>query len=156
MQNPATGNFTWVYWSKSNIEDQFVNPVIEKLGNNMNNGYLFKHSVTHIYSFIDDSSYLFDYSINYETSAFADNGFHFVAHVLDRENNHLKLYIDGQEESTNTDKSVVGRNISYTGPLYIGRNHNYSDNWYYTGVIDDLRLYNRALSQSEIQALYNE
>ena len=40
-------------------------------------------------------------------------------------------------------------------PLAIGKNPAGSDR-YYNGNIDDIRIYNRALSEDEIQALYHE
>ncbi|HNY62889.1 MAG TPA: LamG domain-containing protein [Bacteroidales bacterium] len=69
-----------------------------------------------------------------------------------------KFYIDGvlMDESIATDKFVY----SGSDDLAIGM-HYYEgvpDHWTYPykGKIDDIRIYNRVLSDKEIQALYNE
>jgi len=45
--------------------------------------------------------------------------------------------------------------ITYTGPVSIGAESG-SLNHYYEGEIDDVRIYNRALSASEIKELYGD
>jgi hypothetical protein len=70
-----------------------------------------------------------------------------------------KSYINGQLIATETLSSVFSCN-SPTEPLTIG-NHYYNgvlDYWAYPfkGKIDDVRIYNHALKDNEIQALYNE
>jgi hypothetical protein len=42
--------------------------------------------------------------------------------------------------------------MSFTGLRIGSRGDNYA---YFNGLIDDVRIYNRALSPAEIQALYN-
>ena len=68
------------------------------------------------------------------------------------ENGALSLYFNGKKvDTTNT---VAGTNQTPI-PLNIGRN---SDNGLddFGGVMDDIRIYDRALSTSEIQELYSE
>jgi hypothetical protein len=57
-------------------------------------------------------------------------------------------YLNGIQDSTGTNTS----NISDTGSFYIG----YAQTWsaYYSGSLDDVRIYNRALSPQEVQQLY--
>lgn len=47
---------------------------------------------------------------------------------------------------------------SYTDKLELSRHNEPYGSWryYFEGLIDDVRIYNRALSESEIQALFNE
>lgn len=86
------------------------------------------------------------------------NQWHFFAATVDEVNgNQLKLYIDGQEmigtldrydKSSKTDDYIRPT----TGNLLIGSNsHNY-----FTGDIDDIRIYNRTLNSSEISSLFYE
>ncbi|HUX35760.1 MAG TPA: LamG domain-containing protein, partial [Candidatus Paceibacterota bacterium] len=58
------------------------------------------------------------------------------------------LYINGVLDSTVSTPNMVLSN-SYT--LLFGK----VENIYYTGLSDDIRIYNRALSAAEISALYN-
>lgn len=57
------------------------------------------------------------------------------------------LYIDGVQCSTGT-TTAIGNG---TGTIDIGR---FNNGYYYSGTIDDVRVYNRALSATEVQALF--
>jgi hypothetical protein len=62
----------------------------------------------------------------------------------------MKMYLDGTlalgGSGTHTWNTVVN-NPLIAKSLYNG--------YYFPGLIDDVRIYNRALSAAEIQALYN-
>ena len=66
-----------------------------------------------------------------------------------------KTYVNGELVSTyqEFDPSVILRKSSYS--MYFGRNGS-SSVYYVKGKMDDLRIYNRVLSESEIQSLYHE
>jgi hypothetical protein len=59
----------------------------------------------------------------------------------------LRLFVNGIELSRD---AVRGRLLTSTGPLRIGGNSLRGE--YFKGMIDELRIYNRALSPSEIEA----
>jgi hypothetical protein len=69
---------------------------------------------------------------------------------------YIKIYINGTLVK-HVISGVPTQMASTDYPLYIGRRYNtsftYNTNWFY-GSMDDIRLYNRALSESEIQQLY--
>ena len=74
-------------------------------------------------------------------------------------NGSVKIYKDGilvVEDNTNSGKLLSNNNQ----PLLIGRTYWYPSASllisYFTGKIDDIRIYNRALTNTEIQALYHE
>jgi len=77
---------------------------------------------------------------------------YFIAGV--REGRTLKLYINGELKSVETD-TIWGKSEGY--PFYIARTNAGLD-WYegerFNGFIDEVRIYNRALSEEEIRALY--
>ncbi|MEI6261742.1 MAG: LamG domain-containing protein [Deltaproteobacteria bacterium] len=78
-------------------------------------------------------------------------GYEWTHVVAFRESNVLKLYINGVFDSSMPESSAV--DVSNTADFKIGR----FDEWYqpsFRGNIDDVRIYNRALSASEIQQLY--
>ncbi|MBP1990099.1 LamG domain-containing protein [Paenibacillus eucommiae] len=66
-----------------------------------------------------------------------------------REQNVLRLYINGELVSEKSDLGENDFNLSNDLPLLIGAGEHH----YYKGAIDDLRLYNSALSQEDIQAI---
>jgi hypothetical protein len=66
----------------------------------------------------------------------------------------LKFYLNGKLTSLKKTDSdfVIG---SYPTNIFIGKQGNLNNQRDYTpGIIDDIRIYNRALSESEIQQLY--
>ena len=63
----------------------------------------------------------------------------------------IKLYLDGELQSTNT--GVIGTQSNYS--LIAGKDPAASD-YFYRGSMDDIRVYNRTLSEAEILELYNE
>ena len=64
----------------------------------------------------------------------------------------VKLYVDGAQETTLTSTSSQAINTISNGPVEIG---NDPQGRYFSGVIDEARIYNRALSAAEIASLYN-
>ncbi len=84
---------------------------------------------------------------------FAGTGWHHFAAVFDDGNNTFKLYIDGALAASTTNTS----SISYAGlgaNTVIGRQGNSGTNHDFTGIIDDVRVYNYVLSDTEIATLY--
>lgn len=77
----------------------------------------------------------------------ANQWYHVVA---TRNNTTTKIYLNAAKEGE----------VTYTNPsffysdLYLG-GHATFNRWYFNGTLDDLRIYNRALSDAEIQAIYN-
>jgi hypothetical protein len=62
----------------------------------------------------------------------------------------LRLYVNGAQVSS---KSVSGGLVNGTGPLHVGGNAVWAE--WFSGQIDDLRIYNRALSATELQTDMN-
>jgi Concanavalin A-like lectin/glucanases superfamily/Domain of unknown function (DUF1929)/Bacterial Ig domain len=59
----------------------------------------------------------------------------------------LRLYVNGVQVAT---QPVTGALVSSTAPLRIGGNSVWGE--YFSGLIDDVRVYNRALTPTEIQS----
>jgi hypothetical protein len=62
----------------------------------------------------------------------------------------LRLYVNGSQVATTAASGAIE---STAGPLWIGGNSPYGE--YFQGIIDEARVYNRALSTTEIQAAMN-
>jgi len=67
----------------------------------------------------------------------------------------LSMYINGQRDYAASSSQLYWPTAggSYSGMTYIGAS-GYQD-YYFNGSLDDLRIYNRALSATEVAALYN-
>ena len=72
--------------------------------------------------------------------------------VISCDNEYVKFYIDGQLENTLEQVSPINNNGTSS---QIGKN-NHPVNGFFNGKLDDIRIYNRALSDEEVQALYHE
>ena len=59
--------------------------------------------------------------------------------------------MDGKIDSSTTDPLT---DLSNSAPIVLGANHINRTSQSFNGVIDDLRIYDRALSANEIQLLY--
>jgi hypothetical protein len=86
------------------------------------------------------------------TETYSDSQWHFIVCTYD--GTTLILSVDGIQKGN----QKVAYNRTNTSKLCIGASENNSGgiNGYYSGLIDDVRIYNRALSESEIQILYHE
>lgn len=85
--------------------------------------------------------------VNSETAYPTDGSWLHAAAVYD--GSTLRLYINGVQESSLAASTPVSSN---TATLILGANSEGSSGWF-TGELDDARLYNRALSDTEIAAL---
>ena len=77
-----------------------------------------------------------------------DGNWHYIAGVKD--GSHYYIYVDGQLEGTMTDNHQLDGS-----PYNFHIGHHGVWNRYFNGVIDEVRIYEIALSTEEIQAIYN-
>lgn len=86
---------------------------------------------------------------------FAGRGWHHVVGVFNNSSNYLRLYVDGVQAASQS----VFDSISYSGlggNTYIGRHGNGQTSFDFNGKIDDVRVYSRALSPTDVAALYTD
>lgn len=77
---------------------------------------------------------------------YADNNWHHVVQMLNGVNQFI--YVDGEEKGKG---DVVKSNFDTQNTIYIGFVRDFT---YFTGSIDDVKIYNRVLNQDDINALY--
>ncbi len=82
------------------------------------------------------------------TTSIVDTNFHHVA--VTKSSGSVVFYLDGVASSS----ASFGSTFSFTTPAALGARADNSDNGFF-GKLDELAIYNRALSGPEIQALYN-
>lgn len=89
-------------------------------------------------------------SVSYVSStSYADGNWHMITFVRDTESRVGRLYVDAVYVGGYTTTGTIN---NVTNELRFGT---YGDGEYYTGKMDDARLYNKALTAEEITALYN-
>lgn len=88
-------------------------------------------------------------SVHLATTA-SQNEWHHT--VLSYDGTSLYLYQDGSQVSS---LNITGNILSKNTPFVIGQAGYGNSIEYFYGYIDDVRLYNRALSEAEVRQLYN-
>ena len=82
-----------------------------------------------------------------------DGKWHHVAGTF--EGTMVRLYADGRQVGYGNPAALtINYNMPCGNDLFIG-NYFWPGTWGFTGSIDELSIYNRALSDSEIQAIYS-
>lgn len=85
-------------------------------------------------------------------NALAENAWQHVVAVWNTATDVRTVYIDGEVAAQST--GVTGDSIGTSARLTIGGNASGINNRNFNGRMDDMRLYNRALSATEVQKLY--
>jgi len=89
-----------------------------------------------------------DAGLNIDFSVAVDTWYHVVVNFSDV----IQIYVDGAQ---------IGDDFAYVpgslngDPFRLGR-HNQGDPQWFAGVIDDVRFYDRALTEEDVQTLYSE
>jgi len=88
------------------------------------------------------------------TGRLSTGAWHHVAVVLDAGATYTgTLYVDGVVAGTNAAMTLRPSSLGNTANNWIGRSA-YTTDPYFAGLLDDFRVYNRALSASEITTLF--
>lgn len=139
--NFGTKSFTANVWVNS-TQTSGIGNILRTHGGN-GHGWLFRFKYGKIEIWEGDYNAV---GVVSETS-YADGNWHMMTSVRDVENKVGQLYVDGSY--------VCNYNMSspnnYNNTLWFGT---YGAGEYYKGKMDDVRLYNRALTAEEIAALY--
>jgi hypothetical protein len=134
-------NLGTIFTTSSNLHSPYGNPGV----------WLFSNSKDLSYQ----QTYQYGKGIGGGAKLPYDENWHFFALVFDKESGN-KCYVDG----VNMEKEkVIPYDYTSSLPFTVGNGyHRYSwtGNFYFIGNIDDIRVYSRVLTESEVQALYNE
>lgn len=84
----------------------------------------------------------------HSTSNVSDGNWRHVITVIDRTGGRQQVYIDGTLEGNSQIADVVG-GISNERDAVVGSYHDGKE--YFNGIIDEVRIYNRALSETEVK-----
>lgn len=94
-----------------------------------------------------------NYRVTDSNATYNDGSWHYVAFTRSAQNT-INLYVDGQFISSNTLTAGTVGSVTTTNPLRIGYEADYGVSpgftTYFNGQIDDVRIYNSALSASDI------
>lgn len=166
--NPTELNWTYSIWVRMDEKDEITGPVL--LGNNMSGrqGWdvpLYFRASSQQFSSYNGHILAADYDVKLK------EWYHLIIII---ENGLQKMYINGElitdedyyrAYSEDGDRSYPGFNGEdiglynyYDGELYICAERQTDTNWkpFLTGVIDNVRFYDRAINKFEVSELYNQ
>jgi hypothetical protein len=150
--NFGTGNFSYNFWIRT-TDNAYL---IDARDSSNERGFIANINMdingTELRSILGNGSGAATTAVS--TTQYADGIWHCIGVV--REGNRLYHYIDGVLIAENSASDPV-IDIGVSNTTYIGRRMASTPaGGFFTGVFDDLRIYNRALTQSELQSIYHE
>jgi prepilin-type N-terminal cleavage/methylation domain-containing protein len=135
---PTQGTIS--FWMNATVLANYPN-ALTTYYNGGNTSIRFEQSGSNFYSYDGINQ-------NYFTTGLAENTWYFITFTWNVSINNETAYFNGNKVSSS------GGSFPATIPDFvIGEGFNTSRYW--NGLIDDVRVYNRALSATEIQAMYN-
>ena len=120
----------------------------EKEGDNMNYGIWFSTDGTISGGFETESGE--NFQVN-STTRYNDGKWHFI--LLSYDGSLLRLDIDGEKQISTKNTNGAIPDITGKEPLRIGANSLDKDR-YFTGYIDEVRVWNRGLTDEEVSQIY--
>ena len=150
LTNQLTIEF-WVKRRSLTSEDYAINRGGDYTGGALNYGVTFNSATW-------GSRLVFTFAGGYRRSvSIADYNWHHIAVVATNGQTDPIFYVDGVQQPV-TDRYGATINLyPSTRPLYIGAQIDPQSGWYYysSALVDEVSIYNTALSGTQIQAIYN-
>src|SRR3989344_755550 len=84
----------------------------------------------------------------------ADSQWHHVVGIYSN-STHRELFVDGVSKGVNTNEILDAQFDHSSAVFVVGRRNNSSPTNYLEGIVDDVRIYNRALTADEVSELFN-
>ncbi|MCK4365277.1 MAG: right-handed parallel beta-helix repeat-containing protein [Thermoplasmatales archaeon] len=146
--NLGTGDFTLEAWIKPNYNQKMHSTILSNRGDDEENGFLL--GILVLQGYAEGSLFLQIDGTNYIPCNIdlRDYEWHHVA--VTRTGISLAFYVDGVEDGT----ANSGKNMNSDGDMIIGWDEPVPDVTPYKGLIDEMAIYNKALSIDEIEFHY--
>jgi hypothetical protein len=90
--------------------------------------------------------------VTYSNQAITDNNWHYISATYSKGGGAVQIYVDGALDGGSSNNSTLAIN---TNPFTVGYIAGWTANWYFSGSIDEARVYNYARSADEIKTDYN-
>ena len=139
-------NFSISFWAKPNFSYNDVNstftPGFIAWINSSSSNFVIYQNQFNLTVFLMNTNNGNNWS--YDSFEFSSGEWIFITAVYNKTSDRIKLYVNGEEASLG---SGLGNNgLNGSAHLTIGKAYNY----YFKGLIDDLKIYDKALTEDEI------
>tara|TARA_Y100000310_G_scaffold116122_1_gene114821 strand:+ start:1598 stop:2479 length:882 start_codon:yes stop_codon:yes gene_type:complete len=159
--NAMTTTGTIAFWVKPESLNGAKMWTVSSTGSTSGRMYLEQQSTT-VWTVFAQQSGSSQWKVDSTGVTFSTGTWYHVAITHDGGSSYgaVKLYIDGVDRSSNSNNGTTWTKwistIGSINDMAFGRsNYNSSTGAYYDGLMDDIGIWNRALSSSEVAALYN-
>lgn len=144
-------NFTVLVWIKTTDSQTIIDNYSNRDEAGVRTGWLLKTGDIDFFARFGLVQSPNDTAQDYYSSKFVSDGnWHLVGTSWDDSTDTVNLIVDGTIVATHyEDRHINSNDRSIKIGMWDGLN-----DYFYAGVIDDVRIYNRALSESEIMTLY--
>jgi len=142
-------SFSVATWFRIEAGDASGQPILQKYSNSNRSGYALFGNSGSVSGRIAFVTWGTGEIFVLDEGEYNDGNWHYAVGVRNQYSGIIQLYINGVEVDTNNEPT---RSLANSANLSIGTN--WTGNSDYHGKIDDVRIYNRALSAEEIQQLY--
>ncbi len=146
MSLTFTNEFTVALWAKRTGAESRL---IGDYRNDLAGGWRIQMAVPQLGFVISDG--VSDHSIVGDTSI-SSNEWYFIAGTYDKAHGILRVYLNGLKDKEDN-SFTQGVLTSSTSNITIGRFSAFGTG-YFNGIIDEVRVFNRALSEEEVKTLY--
>jgi len=151
--NIGNGSLSISGWIRTNQTSPFLFVDHRRNNDGIYSGYSIEGNNGTLLGRIRDSS---GHDVYVQAGPVSDNRFHYVTFVVDRSAQQSRMYLDGKLQSLagisqvgSIAQNSIGVDLGYT----VSPN---TPNDPFSGLMDQVRIYNRTLTDSEIQSLYLE
>ncbi|MFA5174724.1 MAG: LamG-like jellyroll fold domain-containing protein, partial [Candidatus Pacearchaeota archaeon] len=144
--NPGTKNLTIMFWLKP--DENYLQYLLIK-GNRTKGDFDAKYKIRYLSGYVTYALEPVLYNAMFGGTSFNCSIGEWCHFALTYDHQKEKLYKNGQLVFQRDNTKDIG---SDDNPLYIGGFRDYGS---YDGMIDETAVFNRALSESEIQSMYN-
>jgi hypothetical protein len=154
---PSLTTFSLSFWIKASDPNADTWVIQFDDGSNNNANSLFLHNFGTQFGFASAAGTTSFGLSTSDTDALFDNNWHNVVLTVNGSDNaNTKMYVDGSEKTLTRDAGSGTATIEMTPTMNIGKRRDNSATRYLNGKIDQVRVFNKALSSSEVTTLSDE
>ncbi len=152
---PTNNSVTVSLWVKRSSLSQNAGLFVSSYGNHVQGrwGVLMSSSGTPFASLYAKNAST--YRTATATTATSTTQWYLITAVFDRTTQQIKIYVNGAQEGSGTFLNTDTLESTDSQPDAIGSQMGTANKYFFNGLLDDVRIYNRALSPAEVSFLYN-
>ncbi len=145
-------------WDNGVTDDKDYFLFTTNIGSVTNQGYIvirnhYNDLVFYVCSYTSTNNCGVEWDISNNQILIQNNNWYFLTFVSSKQNNFLKIYVNGLEKATYPN-ATFDTSSMFSG-ITVGKSNGGPTDSYFKGVMGEVSIWNKALSASDINALYD-